>query len=176
MRVDIQPEVLRWARERAGLNVAALTKRFPKYATWELGEQFPTLKQVEAFAKATYTPLGFLFLDAPPTEQVPIPDFRTPGLAHRAHPSANLLDTIYICQQRQEWYRDFARSMGEDPLPFDGAALPTSAIDKHQRSQRIRHRETAKLLGVQVSIIVIHHHSAAHDQYPQCISLLNKQA
>jgi len=25
---------------------------------------------------------------------------------------------VYICQQRQEWYQDFARSTGESPLPF----------------------------------------------------------
>src|SRR4051812_3384548 len=37
-------------------------------------------------------------------------------------PSPDLLDTIYICQQRQEWYRDFARSEGEEPVPYVGSA------------------------------------------------------
>ncbi len=29
---------------------------------------------------------------------------------------------VYVCQQRQEWYRDFARSIGEEPLAFVGSA------------------------------------------------------
>ena len=33
-----------------------------------------------------------------------------------------MLDTIYMCQQRQEWYHDYARSMGEEPLSFVGSA------------------------------------------------------
>jgi Zn-dependent peptidase ImmA (M78 family) len=31
------------------------------------------------------------------------------------------LDTIYVCQQRQEWFRNYARSMGEEPLAFVGS-------------------------------------------------------
>ncbi len=81
-RVEVKPELLRWARERAGLDVDALARRFPKLPAWESGDLHPTLKQLEGFAKATFTPVGFLFLDEPPEERVPIPDFRTVANVH----------------------------------------------------------------------------------------------
>ena len=121
-RVPVQPELLRWARERAGSSVAALAGRFPKLKEWERGEVHPTLKQLEAFAKATHTPVGFLFLAEPPVERVPIPDFRTVANVYVGHPSPDLLDTVYLCQQRQDWFRDFARSMHEPALEFVGSA------------------------------------------------------
>ena len=121
-RVEVKPELLRWARERSGLSVDALGRRFPKLDAWELGERLPTLKQLERFARATFTPIGFLFLPEPPAEEVPIPDFRTVASAGFGRPSPDLLDTIYLCQQRQDWFRDFARSVGERPLGFTGSA------------------------------------------------------
>jgi Zn-dependent peptidase ImmA (M78 family) len=120
-RVEVRPELLRWARERAGLGVDALARRFPKLPAWEAGDVHPTLKQLEGFAKATFTPVGFLFLEEPPEERVPIPDFRTVANVHVGHPSPDLLDTLYLCQQRQDWYRDFARSMGEKPFAIVGS-------------------------------------------------------
>ena len=72
-RVEVKPGLLRWARERAGLSVDVLAARFPKSGAWERGEARPTLKQLERFAKATFTPIGFLFLEEPPVERVPIP-------------------------------------------------------------------------------------------------------
>src|SRR5713101_5584929 len=78
-RVAIQPNLLRWACERAGVDRADLEHKFPKLAAWESGTAQPTLKQLEAFAKATYTPVGYLFLPEPPVERIPIPDFRAPG-------------------------------------------------------------------------------------------------
>lgn len=121
-RVAIKPELLRWACERAGFDRADLEHKFPHLAAWEEGTAQPTLKQVEAFAKATYTPVGYLFLPEPPVENIPIPDFRAPGNERIGHPSPDLLDTIYVCQQRQEWFRNYARSMGESPLAFVGSA------------------------------------------------------
>jgi Zn-dependent peptidase ImmA (M78 family) len=120
-RADVSPGIYGWAIARAGTSVAALSRRFPRLSDWQAGTAAPTLRQLEAFAAATYTPLGYFFLPQPPTETVPIPDFRTVREARLATPSANLLDTIYICQQRQEWYRDFARGESEAPLPFVGS-------------------------------------------------------
>ena len=136
MRVDISPELLRWARERAGVDAPALAKRFPKLTEWERGTARPTLKQVESFAKATYTPVGYLFLSKPPQESIPIPDFRTMPDARGARPSPDLLETIYACQRRQEWYREFARATGEDPLPFVGSAQVTSDVISTARGMR----------------------------------------
>jgi Zn-dependent peptidase ImmA (M78 family) len=128
-RVQVEPALLRWARERAGIDLSDLVHKFPQLDAWEQGKAHPTLKQIERFAKTTYTPVGYLFLHEPPVERIPIPDLRTIGNEYINRPSPDLLDVIYICQQRQEWYRDFAGSMGERPLPFVGSALLTSDVE-----------------------------------------------
>lgn len=120
-RVAVQPEMLRWACERAGRSLSSVAETFPKLDLWVQGRVCPTLKQLESFAKATYTPVGYFFLSEPPEEEIPIPDFRTLGAKAIQRPSANLLDTLYLCQQRQGWFRDHARSVGEDPRPFVGS-------------------------------------------------------
>lgn len=130
IRVEIKPELLSWARERAGLEVDALSHRFPKITAWESGTVKPTLKQVEDFAKATHTPVGFLFLEEAPVEKIPIPDFRTIRNRPIARPSPDLLDMIYVCQQRQEWYHDFARSERESPLSCVGSASLDSSVEQ----------------------------------------------
>ena len=128
MRVEVKPKLLRWARERSGFGLSALAYRFPQLAAWERGIERPTLKQLERFAKATHTPIGYLFLQEPPVERLPIPDFRTVGNEHIKRPSPDLLDTIYLCQQRQEWYRDFARLAGDEPLAFVGSLQVTGDV------------------------------------------------
>ncbi|HKI02927.1 MAG TPA: ImmA/IrrE family metallo-endopeptidase [Thermoanaerobaculia bacterium] len=128
-RVTVKPEMLRWALERAGRSAASLRERIPNLDLWERGDASPTLKQLESFAKATHTPIGYLFLQEPPIERVPIPDFRTVGNERFDRPSPDLLETIYVCQQRQEWYRDFARSVGEEPLSFVGSVRLTSSVE-----------------------------------------------
>jgi transcriptional regulator with XRE-family HTH domain len=111
VRADIKPKMLTWARERAGMAQEDLSGRFPKLHSWELGEAAPTLKQLESFARATHAPVGYLFLPKPPVERIPIPDFRTVGNQRVSRPSPDLLETIYVCQQRQSWYKDYARSL-----------------------------------------------------------------
>ena len=120
IRVPVNPELLRWARERADI-AQDLAAKF-KLPEWENGEIQPTLKQLEEFARAVHVPFGYLFLREPPQEAVPIPDFRTFAGHAVTRPSPNLLDTIHACQERQSWYRDFARVAGEPELGFVGSA------------------------------------------------------
>lgn len=120
-RVAIAPQMLRWARQRSGRTVPDLAKRFPKLADWEAGMARPTMRQLEAYARATYTPVGLLFLPSPPVETLPIPDFRTFGNDQVVTPSPDLLDTIYACEQRQDWYRDFAEFRADDRVEFVGS-------------------------------------------------------
>lgn len=136
MRVDVKPELLRWARERAGFSLDELMGRFPKLDLWEVEEAKPTLKQLEKFAKATYTPIGFLFLPEPPVEQIPIPDFRTINNESIARPSPNLLEMIYLCQQRQAWYREYASFAGIEPRGFVGSVRLDSPVEETAEQMR----------------------------------------
>ncbi len=128
MRVEVSGRLLRWACERAGLEPDAATARFSDFPDWESGELKPTLKQLEKFASALHVPIGFLFLTEPPIESLPIPDFRTVGGTRVERPSPELLETVYLCKQRQEWYRDYARSVGEEPKAWIGAATLKSDV------------------------------------------------
>ena len=121
-RVPVNPELLHWACERSGITQEHLAARFEKLPEWESGETQPTLKQMEAFARAVHVPVGYLFLTKPPEEPVPIPDFRTFAGQAVTRPSPNLLDTIYTCQERQSWYRDFVHVARAPKLAFVGSA------------------------------------------------------
>ncbi|NNN10223.1 MAG: ImmA/IrrE family metallo-endopeptidase [Acidimicrobiaceae bacterium] len=120
VRVPVSSTLLTWARERSGLASDELASRFPALPSWEEGTKQPTLKQLERFAQVTHTPIGYMFLPEPPEEPLPVPDFRTIGDAEIGHASPDLLDTVYQCQQRQEWYRDYARVHRESPVSFVG--------------------------------------------------------
>jgi Zn-dependent peptidase ImmA (M78 family) len=136
-RVDVRPELLSWAVVRSGVSEAKLATRFPKLQEWIEGTTRPTLRQLEAFATATFTSIGYLLLDTPPVEALPIPDFRTVADRRCSQPSPHLLDTVYLCQQRQDWYREFARTQGEAPLSLVGSArVGDDVVDT---AARIRH-------------------------------------
>ncbi len=129
IRVSVNPELLRWARKRAGIAQEDLAAKFKKLPEWESGDIQPTLRQMEAFARAVHAPVGYLFLSEPPEETVPVPDFRTFAGHAATQPSPNLLDTIYACQERQSWYRDFARVAGAPDADFVGSASVETSPD-----------------------------------------------
>src|SRR5438105_2938712 len=123
MNLTLKPNVLRWARERAGLDAEALAKKVGGSVTadrvkeWEHTGQL-TFTQTKKLAHVTHTQEGFLYLDEPPEDKLPIPDFPTVGDKLVRRPSPDLLDTVYMMQRRQAWMRDFLIEEGEPPLPF----------------------------------------------------------
>ena len=136
VRVAVAPDLLQWAVERAGWDDETIDKRAPKLDAWAAGQE-PTLKQLEKFARDTHTPLGLFFLPEPPEEKVPIPDMRTLNNAGVDRPSADMLDVIYICQERQYWYRGYVVDHGLVPPSFVGSATiddPPALIADHIRN------------------------------------------
>lgn len=120
-RIQVKPELLRWACERSYVDRVELGVRFPQLEAWEREEKRPTLKQLETFAKATRTPIGFLFLPEAPVERLPIRDLRT-AKGGPMRPSADLLDTIYAMQRRQDWMREDRMECEAEPVELVGSA------------------------------------------------------
>lgn len=136
-RVEVPGDVYAWARTRSGVPEGDLARRFPRLNLWESGTAQPTLKQLEGFAQATHTPVGFFFLSEPPPDApLPLPDFRTVHNRTVNRPSPNLLETIFECQQRQEWYAGYLSAHREGPLPFVGSV--TTGSDPISTAARLR--------------------------------------
>jgi len=78
-KMPINPEVLSWARERAGYSVQTATKIHPEVGAWESGDGQPTYPQLEMIANAFRVPVAVFFFpdppDVPPIEET----FRTLG-------------------------------------------------------------------------------------------------
>jgi Zn-dependent peptidase ImmA (M78 family) len=126
--VTINPKLIRWAVERSGVPLDDLVAAFPRLPAWETGEKQPTLKQLEAFARRTMTPYGYLFLSEPPVEALSVPDFRTMTDKAPTRPSPNLLDTLHAMQRRQQWMHDYLIEEGNEGLPFVGSARPGEPV------------------------------------------------
>lgn len=125
MQVQVKPQMLRWARKRAGLSIVDVSARFPDYPRWEDGQEALTFSQLQKFSSTLNIPIGYFFLDMPPKEEVDIQDFRTIDGKKITNLSVNLRDTIYLCQRRQDWYREYSILNGLDPIDFVGSARTT---------------------------------------------------
>lgn len=140
-KAHINPKILRWMRERGGLDVgdaARVAHISPEQLThWEAGESQPTFLQAQKLAQALHAPFGYLFLTEPPLENLPLPDLRTLGGAPVPRPSIDLQDTIRLSLQRQTWYLDHLHDEGATPLPFVArftTAAPIRAVATDMRA------------------------------------------
>ncbi|WP_435105535.1 ImmA/IrrE family metallo-endopeptidase [Arhodomonas sp. AD133] len=133
-QAHITPQMLGWARERAGLSVPALAQKLnvkdEKVEAWEEGDLRPTFRQAQNLARLTHVPFGYLFLREPPEEELPIPDLRTVGDHKPQGISADLWDTLREVIQRQLWYREYQQNRDADSVAVVGSMGSRAAVDE----------------------------------------------
>lgn len=134
--VAVNPKLIRWAIDRSGVPMDELRNKFKKIDEWLSGEREPTFRQLEQFARKTMAPLGTLFLEAPPHEELPVPDFRTHNDKPLNRFSPNLIDTIRTMQQRQVWMNEWLLDEGADELDFVGSLSTNRNIKSAAQSIR----------------------------------------
>ncbi len=141
----INPEILSWARDRAGLSLAMLAEKMKiredRLSAWESGEKKPTFKQAKNLAKKVYIPFGFLFLKTPPEEELLIPDLRTLGSHEHNNFSVDLKDTIKDVIARQQWYQEYVQLQGVNKSKAYGRVTLKSSVSTIVNDMR-------ELLGV----------------------------
>ena len=120
VEVNINPELITWAINRAGHDIDKFLDNRPSIKKWVEKEKKPTVKQLESFANKVHIPFGYLFLPEPPKETIPFPFFRT-GTNTTDKVSLNVFDTIQILQRRQDWITDYLIENDGDPLKFVGS-------------------------------------------------------
>lgn len=106
--VNINLDMLTWAIDRAGHDLDEFTDTFPRIKDWFANTKKPTYSQLQIFSKRVHIPLGYLFLQKPPVEQLPIPYFRT-GKNNKIRLSIHTFDTILLLKNRQEWLREYLK-------------------------------------------------------------------
>jgi len=132
---EINTNILEWA-----LNYSAqgteLSEKFPKLNKWISKEDFPTVRQLEKFAKETRVPFGYFFLDKEPEIKLSIPFFRTVKDDTLPSFSPELIDTVKIVEHRKLWLRDYLIQNGVEQLSFVGSEKGNS--DYKNIAEKIR--------------------------------------
>jgi Zn-dependent peptidase ImmA (M78 family)/DNA-binding XRE family transcriptional regulator len=120
----INTEILSWARARSGIDASAFAKKCgvteDRLVEWETGHKAMTFIQAMKYADKAHVPFGYLFLETPPEENLPIPDLRTLNSSGVQNPSAELLDIVKLMIQRQEWYKEYLKTQLADPNSIIG--------------------------------------------------------
>jgi Zn-dependent peptidase ImmA (M78 family) len=117
MKVEIKKDIILWTLSRAGYKEEDADLVSSQIKLWLSGQKQPTIKQLVDFSRRVNLPFGYLFLDKPLEEKIPIPYFRTEGGGEM---TLNMLDAIKLLQNRQEWLRTYLEENEYKPLDFVG--------------------------------------------------------
>lgn len=107
----VNPDVLRWARERSGLTAAEVAKKIHKSAEsvedWETGGSAPTYVQLEKLAYQVYKrPVAVFFFPEPPDEPDRVAEFRTLPAGEREGLSDDTRYAVRLAEAMQSALRE----------------------------------------------------------------------
>lgn len=126
--IEVNNELISWAISRAGYKLKDIPELYPRAKDWLDDKKEPTLPQLRDFARKVHLPFGYLLLNEPPIEELPIPFFRTLGGA-TDQVDLNVRDTILTLQKRQDWMREYLIEQGRDPLEWVGGFTTDTPVD-----------------------------------------------
>lgn len=132
-RANIKPELLGWARTKAGFSTEKAAKKIgvreERLIKWEKGDLQPTIKQLRKAAHVYKLPVSVLYLSEKPTTFEPMRDLRRlPGHGIRAY-SPELLREMEFAQQRRELAIELHEDIGEEIGTFELQATPQEDVE-----------------------------------------------
>lgn len=142
-------ELLSWARKTASLTVeaASAAAHIPaeKIASWELGDDAPSIPELKKLAAAYRRPLSVFFLPTPPEDFQALRDFRRLADAGERRYSRELTYEIRAAQERRAVAVELVEALGEDDVvAWDIDATTKSDPEAIGRSIRAK-------LGIQMA-------------------------
>jgi transcriptional regulator with XRE-family HTH domain len=143
----VNPVMLRWFREKAGINLpaaAAKLKLDPDRLTlWEAGEELPSIPQARRLAELYRRPLSVFFLKAPPTEFTVLNEYRRFAVTAVGSESPDLRFAVRTAAVRREAFIE-ANELEKPSIP-DVPSLPRLLNDPDEVGSWIR-----EFLGVSI--------------------------
>lgn len=138
-RIPVEPAVLRWARESAGLhdfNAAAkkLSVSPKSLGAWESGELDPTIKQLRNMSKVYKRPLAVLLLPLPPKDFDVLRDFRRAAGSSEATWSAPL-------------EAEFRRAVSQRDVYLELAEVAPNYVPDSKQASRFRTSDDTEQVG-----------------------------
>lgn len=125
--VNVKPEIINWILHMVQFEDIA-SSAVDLLHKWQTGEKTPTFRQVEDMSKKTNIPFGYFFLDKPPVEECPIVEYRTVDSVSVTEPSRNLMDTVDLMTDIQEWMTEYVIENGQEKLEYVGSAAGTADV------------------------------------------------
>jgi len=111
--VNVNPEILRWARERAGFSEEETAKKLKisieNYRKIETGKKKPTFTQIERLARIFKRPTAVFFLPEPPDEPPFSASFRIMPKSEQ-----NLSRELRLAIRKARYYQSIANELMED--------------------------------------------------------------
>lgn len=166
----VNGEVLRWARERMGLDyesVRILTAKHDRkikenqLIAWESGSEEPELPDLEELAEIYACPVGYFMLDKPPKEELPL-NFR--GLAPE-----KIKTLSYDSRLRLRQFISFTEYLAYLAAEIRASKPEISSITVHDNIAIIADREREKL---GISLAVRKHLSSPEEAFRICCEKL----
>lgn len=115
--VEISPAILDWIIKRTEIEGNSSVNSL--LIEWRKGTKKPTFHQIEQISKKIHIPLGYFFLKKPPMDECPLTEFRTiDSIDANESPSADLVDTIDMMLNIQDWMRDYVKDMGQEKKSY----------------------------------------------------------